>query len=1189
MLLKRLEIYGFKSFADRIYMNFDKGITAIVGPNGSGKSNIADAVRWVLGEQSVKSLRGSKMEDVIFSGTQIRKSIGFAEVSLTLDNTEGLLPVEYSEVMITRRVFRSGDSEYFINRNTCRLKDIIELFMDTGVGKEGYSIIGQGRIDVILSNRPEDRRYIFEEAAGIVKYKSRRDESERKLTKTQENLLRAEDILSELAQQLCPLEEQARIAREYLVKKEQLKMYEMNYFLHQYSQLNVRINELKQQINHLDREILDLKKQEKETEAKKDFISQSLSDMQKELSFAQEQRYSLLNDLEKKKGEQNVLLERIHQFEKDNVRLMEEFKKKISDIERIQSEGKSIERLIHEKNLAYEQTSKKSEMIQARLKELNIEIQNFQKHINETKNDMFQLLNRISDCRNQLIRYNTMENNLRNRWELIEKHKGEIGNEQETLVQSSTNLYNKIKLIKERIKELEQRCSNLVTKIQVKKQALDFHKEEIHKSKQNLEGLNSRLQVLIDMKKGYEGFHKAVKKILIDCQYDNEVKCKVCGVIASLIKVPKEIETAVETVLGSSLQYIVTENEEDAKYLINHLKKKNYGRATFLPITSVQERKLTAREREVLMMEGCIGIASDLVSCEPKYKSILHHLLGRVVIAKNMDVAISMARQFSYSFRIVTLSGDLINPGGSMTGGSNIMRDVSILGRDREIESLKKKLALEQDTLKQNQKLFQHEMTEYENCKAELEQAETMLRALEQQLVTEEESLSRIVILKEQSEKTLFSLDEEARQIQQNLKELSLSIERTNNEIEALQDKNVSINQITLETERYLKDKKNSEEECNKDLTNLKIQLASMYQELQNLKEQKKRIESELIRQRDETETIQQKYKSNEKEMEAIKKLIIENNSALESMQNKISYLRISIEQAEEKELLLKESLQEIEKELKEQVHTIDTIKEQKHRLDVQLSKYEVEMESLQNRIWDEYELTWETALPYKDENLTPYFAVKQIKALRKDINDLGDVNVNAIDEYERVNERFRFLNRQRNDLITARENLEKVIHEITVTMNRRFRQEFDKINQCFGITFKKLFGGGKASLVLEDPDDILNCGIDIIAQPPGKKLQSLSLLSGGERALTAIAILFAILKHKPTPFCILDEIDAALDETNVIQFGKIVKEYSKDTQFIIITHRKATMEISDALYGIAMEEKGVSKMISVRLDSMVS
>ena len=1189
MLLKKLEIYGFKSFADRIYMKFDKGITAIVGPNGCGKSNIADAVRWVLGEQSAKSLRGSKMEDVIFSGTQVRKSLGFAEVSLTLDNDDGTLPVDFSEVTITRRVFRSGESEYYINRSACRLKDIVELFMDTGVGKEGYSIIGQGRIDEILSTRSEDRRYIFEEAAGIVKYKARRDEAEKKLEKTKDNLIRVEDILCELEQQLQPLEQQSRTAKEYLKLKEQLKLFEINQFLHQYTSHNHKIVELKHQINLMKEEINSRNFHLTEMVSDKEALSRSLNALQQEIDTTKKQRYDLLNDSEKLKGEQNLNQERIRQYERDNARLAEEIQRKQQNIEQAKAQLDSLEVTIKEKRQSFEESRSKAELLINQLNKLNQEIADYQRYIDETKGGIIQVLNRMSDCRSQLTRYHTLKSSLLTRLEKIaELYEEKIG-ERDAHAEKQMSLHNNIMLTKEHLIEKQRKKSILEKTVSSGKQALYAKEEQIQRFKQQLEGKSSQLKLLEDMKKGYEGFSKTVKEILTACQSSPAISHRVCGVVASLIHVPREFETAVETVLGGSLQHIVTEDEEDAKYLISFLRSNNFGRSTFLPVTSVKGRTLNQNERKVLKMKGCRGIASELVTCEEKYQGILNYLLGRVVVAEDMDTAISIARHFSYSFRIVTLAGDIVNPGGSMTGGSNAIRGISILGRSREIMDMRKDIAVKRNALRQLETQYQEQLSLYRSNKSDLETVESELHKLEILLSTQEENLDRLAVQHSDIEKDLSALDSEKSQIHQNLEELSASISEKEKELDGLESKNADINQTALQSEAFLKEKLEEREACSKEQTDIRIQIATMQQEIRSLQDQTRRGHDEAIRQFKGREARVIQRQNNDKEITTIKGKMEQIKAEIAEMEVKAVQKQVEIEKNENKRIDEEQRLQEMEKEIQEWNKTTQEFIDKKYRLEVQCSRYEIELENYQNNIWEEYGVTWNSAVQFKDDSLIPTAVNQRIQVLRNEISELGEVNVNAIEDYKRVSERYGFLTEQKNDLIVAGENLRDVIKEITATMKKQFQQEFAVINKYFGVSFNKLFGGGQAQLVLEDPEDVLNCGIDIIAQPPGKKLQNLSLLSGGERAMTAIAILFAILRHKPTPFCVLDEIDAALDDNNVYQFGRYVKEFSHDTQFAIITHRKGTMEISDVLYGIAMEEKGVSKLISVKFDEMVS
>ncbi len=1189
MILKKLEIYGFKSFADRIYMKFDNGITAIVGPNGSGKSNIADAVRWVLGEQSVKSLRGSKMEDVIFSGTETRKSLGFAEVSLTLDNTDGTLPVEYTEITITRRVYRSGESEYHINRSACRLKDIVMLFMDTGVGKEGYSIIGQGRIDEILSNRSEERRYIFEEAAGIVKYKTRREEADKKLEKTQDNLLRAEDILSELEQHLQPLEEQSRTAKEYLKRKEQLKVCEINRFLNQYTHHMKQISEWKKQIDDLEKELASRRNELVKKDAGRDKLSDTLKHLKEQAEKLRRQRYDLLNHSERLRGERNVSLERMEQYKKDAVRLKDEIAQEQKDAEHCCLQGKTMDRVLTGKKQAFEEAQKEASGLKTKITDLDSEISDNQKQTEETKENIIRILNDISDCKSRLTRYETMETNLNSRLDTITKRSNETSSEKERLAELESACRNKALLAIQMTEKKQKEKETLEKSMQKEKQTLSDQEESVQKQKRILEGERSRLKLLGDMKRSYEGFYRAVREILTACGSNSCIAGKVCGVVASLIQVPKDFEVAIETVLGGSLQHIVTEDEEDAKYLIGFLRENNYGRATFLPVSSIRGRTLNSREREALEMPGCLGVASELVSCDPKYRGILENLLGRVVTASDLDAAIRIARRFSYSFRIVTRTGDVVNPGGSMTGGSRAVKGTGILSRDREIKDVQQAITSRKSGIADLESEKERLQTVYLDHKQSLEKAESELRNMEKNQISEKEDLHRATAQKVQAEKELAAYREERKQLDQSLGELHSSIGKTKQEISSLKEENADIEAKVGESEHNWKEKLKIKEDLHQKWTDIRIQTAALQQEVQGLEDQLKRIQEEAAHHSASMDSKKQKLLSHEDEMERIQGSMEQMKSGIKEMDDQAESMQTEMEEAERQREKVESRFRELEEDIRDWNQSSGELTDKKYRFEVQCSRYEAELENFQNNIWEEYEITYQNALSYRDPSLTPGGIKDQIQTLKKEISALGEVNVRAIEEYRKDRERYQFLKEQRNDLITARENLKEVIEDITETMKKQFRKEFDIINEYFSMTFHQLFGGGHARLVLEDPKDVLSCGIDIIAQPPGKKLQNLSLLSGGERTLTAIAILFAILKHKPTPFCVLDEIDAALDDSNVEQFGRYVREFSRDTQFIIITHRKGTMEASDILYGIAMEEKGVSSLISVKFDEMVS
>lgn len=1189
MLLKKLEIYGFKSFADRIEIEFDKGITAIVGPNGSGKSNVADAVRWVLGEQSAKSLRGNKMEDIIFSGTQVRKPLGFAEVSLTLDNTDESLPVDFSEVTITRRVFRSGESEYYINRSSCRLKDITELFMDTGVGKEGYSIIGQGRIEEILSTHPENRRQIFEEAAGIVKYKTRKQESERKLERTQENILRVEDILREIEHQLKPLEEQSRVAREYLSLRDRLKFYELNRFVLEYDSNKKKIDKIKENLSLLDGDIENHKKSIGEEEIKGGNLAEKLTGLDSQIQSIRDNRYNTLNEIEKLKGKTQVTQERIAQLGREKSRLEEEIGEEKKAIIEKEKEKSIVINKLEERKGAQEEALLKSSQLESRLEAIQRELSSSYAKVQEKKDRMMEIWNSLSEAKNSITRYETLKMGL-------EEQRLRINDQLEELKDSRIALTRKQDDTKESIKGLEEMLQSkgeekavLKEKIASLEGTVKGLDNKLQLQRQQLEGDKSKLKLLVDMAKTYDGFQKTVKNILMACQTNSAIGERVCGVVAELIEVPKEYEVAIETALGASLQHIVTHNEENAKYIIEFLRQRRLGRATFLPISSIKGRDLNNQEKMALNMEGCLGRGVDLIGFDPKFENIFNNLLGRVIVTKNLDQAIAIAKRFSYSFRIVTLEGDLVNTGGSMTGGSLNRRNVGIIGRGREIDALKgriSQLVKEMESSSAQRKVYSEE---YAKLSHGLKGISGEVHELEIQLATGKEHLESTHMEIEKADREIQDLEQAKAKLAQDIMELESTIGKQKKLIAELKSQDEDIKAMVDSTDSSIGDINRQKEEVDQEITNVKIHIAELRHGILSLKERLEQLGRDI---QAHGMDIERKSKA----LEANHNLATKYRQEAKDHKNCIEELDVQAKEAEERlnlKQLQKEELAEemvaIEKRIKDLNSIVDEIRERKHSLDVQLSRAEMELENSQNNIWEEYEVSYAHAQRYRDENLSVSQIRKEIQEIKQRIDELGNINVNAIEEYRDVKERYDFLTLQKGDLINAKDNLQGIIRDITTTMEEKFAEEFAIINQHFNHVFRRLFGGGKAELVLEDKDDVLTSGIEIVAQPPGKKLQSISLFSGGEKTLTAIAILFAILEHKPTPFCVLDEIEAALDENNVQSFGRFLKEFSEDTQFLLITHRRGTMENSDVLYGVTMEEKGVSRMISVKLEDEIA
>lgn len=1185
MYLKRLEIYGFKSFADRVCIEFDKGITAIVGPNGSGKSNIADAIRWVLGEQSAKSLRGGKMEDVIFSGSHTRKPLGFAEVTLVLDNSDGALPTEYSEVSITRRVFRSGESEYYINRTPCRLKDIVELFVDTGIGKEGYSIIGQGRVEEILSMQAENRRGIFEEAAGIMKYKLRKEEAQRKLEKTEENIVRIEDILAELRQQLEPLEVQSRVAQQYLKLRERLKFLEINRFIHQYDRYMARINELDTQIQLLDNDIASHRQRLEQAEKERLMLQQEMERAQKEIEQLVDQRYALIQEVEKVKSHIRLLEERIGQYEKDNERLQAEVEEQGLYITRSACEKDACIKQLVDLERAIEEKKRYLERLTSELTHLQEELLSKQQQLDVRRSDVAQVLDRLAECKNSVTRYRTQKENLEERYNSTEQLIRSKLQQKDALMENQRRIRERLDSVVSESHDVLKRREKVKGLINKLKADIVEHRNLLQAQKQNLEGMKSRFHLLKDMDQAYEGFSRSIRKIFEACRQDKALTERLCGVVADLIEVPEEYELAIETALGSSLQHIVTETEEDAQYIIEFLRKNGYGRATFLPLTSIQPRSLNEHERGVLELDGCIGIASQLVKFDPKYSRVVENLLGRVVVTETLAQAIAMARKYSYSFRIVTLEGDIIHPGGSITGGSSGTRSAGILSRKREIAELKEAIEREEASIVDGQNRLGMLEQQYAELEKQLGQLDKEVHRLELAKTAEEERLQHTTAEALKLEREVARLEEERKGLENELKRIQAFIEDRLNEIEQLENQSADVRTAIEAMESSFKGLMKDKEGLEKRIADTRLDLTALELNAENLRQRIKQLEAEVSHRQESIAKKRELMENNRQQMALCQEEVQEHSAALVRLKEDIERLSDVLKQRESEKEERSKRMEGLHSDIKQLSGVVEEIVDKKHRFEVQRSRLEAELENLQNNIWDEYGITYSCALAYLDKDLKLNNINQEIQNIKENIQALGQVNVSAIDEYKRIKERYEFLESQRRDLVEAKRNLNNIIQDVTRVMEQKFREEFELINEQFQQVFSQLFGGGVAELVLEDQADVLGCGIDIIAQPPGKKLQSLSLLSGGEKALTAIAILFAILKRKPTPFCVLDEIETALDEANLVNLGRFIKEFSRDTQFIIITHRRPTMEVADALYGIAMEEKGVSKLVSVRLD----
>lgn len=1180
MYLKRLELQGFKSFADKTVLEFKPGITAVIGPNGSGKSNISDSIRWVLGEQSMKSLRGAKSEDIIFAGTQNRKSLGFAEASIVIDNTDGELPVEYAEVIVTRKIYRSGETGYFINKTPCRLKDILELFMDTGIGKDGYSIIGQGKIDEILSNKSEDRRHIFEEAAGIVKYRARKSESEKKLEQTKLNLLRINDILSEIEAGLDPLRIQSEKAKRFLELHESLKDIEVGLFIHNIETYKEKLEQVVEDLKILENQKNDEEEKLNNIQNKKGTLKKQIDELIEEIEKCQNIGFESTNQIEKINSEIGISNEKILHNKENNERLLSEIedsKQKIKDLQEEKDTKKQKKDSLFSNKEKFEKELEEKEAELSKLteglstKELEIEAK---KQVIEKNTDLKYEKN---------IEISSLDANFEN----IEKRQKSIKTEiQETVSELDRTRTQKQDMSKEfqkieseknsATKELEEN-SNKKEKIENK---IKEFNEQIDKMSYELRMKDSRQKFLIETEKEKEGYAKAVKLLLTDCDKNADLNKGVHGIIANLISVDKKYETAIEMTLGGMLQNIVTDNEEVAKKLVNHLRANNMGRASFLPITSIKGSKIDKIKGK---FPGVIGVAADLVKFDKKYTQIVYNLLGRTVIVDNMDTGIALAKENKYGFRIVTIQGDIINASGAITGGSVAQKTVNILGRGREIENLAKEIEVLQNKIsetKRSKQDYEESISEFVEDSKELDEKIQQINIVyateKQKMLSVEEQILRL-------ENTLSKLRNENEKIENQKADIKNQKQNIQNSVEDLEKE---INELSIVIKEFAEANSENQkyiDDLNFDITNLKISVSSFDESGSSIDEIIERIDKDI-------ENYNNAITVKNDQIEDLKREDIELKEKIESLKNQIIEIKNSVSTSTEKIEQLKldranknETLNKIEKDITDQFNLLEDLKGNLVKIDVKKTKLEQDIDLVVNNLWEEYELTPNNATDYKKvENVQ--ITQKEVNDIRSEIKDLGSINVDSIEEYKKTKERYDFMCEQRLDLENTISKLRKMISEITDTMKKQFVEKFKLINKNFNEVFVELFGGGKAELILEDEDNVLECGIDIKAQPTGKKLQNMMLLSGGEKAFTAIALLFAILKINPAPFCILDEIEAALDDVNVYRYAEYLKKFCSDTQFLVITHRKGTMEAADTVYGVTMEENGISKLLSMKL-----
>ncbi len=1181
MYLKRLELQGFKSFADKTVLEFMPGITSVIGPNGSGKSNISDSIRWILGEQSMKSLRGSKALDVIFAGTQNRKSLGFAEASLVFDNTDGALPIEYSEVTVTRKIYRSGETGYYINKVPCRLKDVLELFMDTGIGKDGYSIIGQGKIDEILSNKSEDRRHIFEEAAGIVKYRARKEETEKKLEHTKLNLLRINDILSEIEANIEPLKLQSDKAKKFLSLREELKSIEVGLFLYNIEKYKQELDEILQNEEIMKSNCNQEEGKLEKLKALKEELKNEIDEITTKIESLQNIGFESQKEIEQLNSSINVSNTKIENNNENSQRYsddIEEIKQRIENLkEDLKTKQDKKDNLKQNKEkFANELKQKEQELskITSTLSEKEIEIEAYKKTVEENTDKKYELQSTIS----------TQNANVEN----LEKRSKQLNNE----IQLNISELDSTRITREEIEKnfyiIENDRKKLLENLQKVSSNRDKALENIKKYEININNIasekrikESRLKFLIETEKEKEGYLKSVKALLNDCEKNTELGKGMCGVLANIITVPKQYEVAIEMSLGANLQNIVTETEEDAKRLVEHLRKNNLGRASFLPISSVRGKKI---EKIKSKESGIVGVAAELIKFNKKYEQIILNLLGRTLIVDNMDTAIKVAKQNSYTFRIVTIDGDIINPSGAITGGSISKKTVNILGRSREIEDLQVQIK-ELDV--QINKLDEEKEKCISSSESTLEECQSLEKDLQEKDIIYATEKQRTVSINESIEKLqdrLQKLKEEQENIQKQKEELKNAKEELTSQIEKLTKENKDLSEKIEDFSKSNKEHQKYIDNLNFDITNLKISVSSFDESENSIEEITKMIMQDIENNKKNMEIKQHQIEQIKIDNEKLQEQIKENNKKIEEIHNQVKNSGNTIEKLKNDRVEKNEKLSKKEEEQIEEFNIIEELKSQLVKLDVRKTKITEDLNQVVNKMWDEYEITPNSETEYKKPDNVA-LTQKRVNNLRADIRNLGSVNIDSIEEYKNLKQRYDFMCEQRLDLDNTMAKLRKIIQDMTSIMKEQFRKQFKIINQNFGEVFKELFGGGKAELTLADEENILECGIEITVQPPGKKLQSMTLLSGGEKAFTAIALLFAILKINPSPFCVLDEIEAALDDVNVYRYAEYLKKFTDKTQFLVITHRKGTMEVANTVYGVTMEENGISKLLSMKLN----
>ena len=1188
MIFKKIEMVGFKSFADRTIIEFNDNFTAIVGPNGCGKSNVSDAIRWVLGEQSPKTLRGDSMQDVIFNGTEKRKSLSYCEVTLTFDNSTRFFNFDYDELAITRKLYRSGESEYLINRNTCHLRDITNLLYNSGLGKNGYSVVSQGKVTELVDAKPENRRAMFEDAAGISKYKNDKREAERKLERTTDNLTRVKDILSEIERQMGPLKKQAENAKKYLEYKGKLKDLEVNAYIYQYENANDVKEKINLKLDALNKQI-DIRQQDLDkTSADYDKSMFDLTNFDKVLSDLNEKILELTVSLEKQESETKIARERINYTYKENDRLNLDRSNSQTAIEVCEDEKETKLQTLVKLNADLEALEKSFDELSEEYSKIANELTLSEDEAGQGQQKIIETLGSLSDIKSSVSRLLAEKELLSGSLKNLEEDLSNLsskGDENRKLLEESGSL---IKAKEEELASVKEKNDNLASKNYLAERRLKELESEKANINTQIKVYENRKKLLTDLQNEYEGYSFAIKKLLRESERNSALKKNIVGVVASLIKVPEKFETAIEVALGGAVQNIVTYDEEGAKELIKFLKDNSFGRATFLPITSMKRRNFDTKLLQG--KSGCFGLASELVDYDKKIDNVVSNLLGSTVIVDTLFTAVNLAKSTGYAFRIVTLDGDVVNPQGSLTGGSKKAESSNLIGREREIETLGIEIIKLEKRISEIDKEIKENSSLYEEQKKSIEELSNKKSALEVDIASEKEKYNKFSTIVSEVEDNYKVAEMEAETVRNKIKLISDELERSEKIESALSGNKVDADELIKEKREKFEKLRAERDRINNNILTVKVEIAEARTKVASVKSDIERIDNDLGRYKLNIVNLDEQIAKNNEFISSCENMIKEKLASAPSSAKKTE-LEEQIKkrgEVEASKVKLSDAIKELDNKKSAIMDELAGLRDKKFREEMNLSKVDTELEQMQERIYEEYSLSYSTCLDLIRADFDIEVAMPEISKLKKDINALGYVNVNAIEDCKALLDRYDDLNGQAQDLEKAQDDLNKIIKDLSGIMIEKFNNELSRINESFKLTFRELFGGGTAKLALSDENDPLESGVEIFAQPPGKKIQNMTLLSGGEKSLTAMAVIFAILRIKPLPFCLFDEVEAALDDSNVEIVDKYLKKLSTDTQFILITHKKPTMEYANALYGVTMEEKGVSKIVSVLLSDAI-